>query len=62
MMYIQCIKMAYVRYKLSEDLHKILKEVCKKLGMKESELSRQALIEYLRSLSVLSEKVREKKK
>lgn len=54
--------MAYVRYKLSEDLHKILKDVCKKLGMKESELSRQALIEYLRSLSVLSEKLREKKK
>ncbi len=54
--------MAYVRYKLSDDLHKILKEVCKKLGLKESELSRQALIEYLRSLSVLSEKVKEHKR
>ena len=54
--------MAYVRYKLSEGLHAILKEVCKKLGMKESELSRQALIEYLKSISVISEKVKEKKK
>ena len=54
--------MAYVRYKLSEGLHVILKEVCKKLGMKESELSRQALIEYLRSISAISEKIKEKKK
>ena len=54
--------MAYVRYKLSENLHKILKETCKKLGMKESELSRQAIIEYLKSLSALSEKIKEKKK
>lgn len=54
--------MAYVRYKLSEEMHKILKEVCKKIGMKESELSRQAVIEYLKSLSILSEKVKEKKK
>ncbi len=61
MMYILCIKMAYVRYKLSDDLHKILKDVCKKLGLKESELSRQALLEYLKSLSILSEKVKEKK-
>lgn len=54
--------MAYVRYKLSEELHKIFKEVCKKIGMKESELSRQALMEYLKSLSVISEKVKEKEK
>jgi len=54
--------MAYVRYKVSEEMHKILKEVCKKIGMKESELSRQAVIEYLKSLSILSEKVKEKKK
>ncbi len=54
--------MAYVRYKLSENLHKILKEVCGKLGMKESELSRQALMEYLKSLSIISEKIKEKRK
>lgn len=54
------VKMAYVRYKLSDGLHQILKEVCKKLGMKESELSRQAVMEYLKSLSVISQKVKEK--
>ncbi len=54
--------MAYVRYKLSENLHKILKDVCKKLGMKESELSRQAIMEYLKSLSVLTEEIKKKRK
>ena len=53
--------MAYVRYKLPENLHKILKEVCKKLGMKESELSRQAIIEYLKSLSALNDEIKKRK-
>ena len=50
--------MAYVRFKLSDDTHKILKKVCDRLGMKESEISRIALIEYLKSLSVLSNEVK----
>jgi hypothetical protein len=54
--------MAYVRYKLSDDTHKILKKVCDRLGMKESEISRIALLEYLKSLSVLSNEVSKRKK
>jgi hypothetical protein len=50
--------MAYVRFKLSDDTHRILKRVCDRLGMKESEISRIALIEYLKSLSVLSSEVK----
>jgi hypothetical protein len=50
--------MGYVRYKLPNETHEILKRVCKRLGMKESEISRIALMEYLKSLSVLSEKVK----
>jgi antitoxin component of RelBE/YafQ-DinJ toxin-antitoxin module len=50
--------MGYVRYKLPDETHEILKRVCKRLGMKESEMSRMALMDYLRSLSVLSEKVK----
>lgn len=53
--------MAYVRYKLSDNIHKILKNVCKDLGMKESEISRIALMDYLKSLSVLSESVKKKR-
>ncbi len=44
--------MAYIRYKVSEELHKQVKDICKKIGIKESELSRQAVIEYLRNLGV----------
>lgn len=50
--------MGYVRYKLSDDTHKILKKVGKRLGMKESEISRIALMEYLKSLDVLSDEVK----
>lgn len=50
--------MAYVRYKLPEPTHKTMRHVCAKLGMKESELSRMAIIEYMRSLGVLSDRVR----
>ncbi|MFH0949087.1 MAG: hypothetical protein V1802_01220 [Candidatus Aenigmatarchaeota archaeon] len=50
--------MGYVRYKLPKETHDILKKVCSRLGMKESEISRIALMEYLRSLSVLSERVK----
>ena len=54
--------MAYVRFKLSDDTHRILKTVCTRLGMKESEIARIALIEYLKSLSVLSAEVKRHRK
>ncbi len=54
--------MAYVRFKLSDDTHKILKKVCSRLGMKESEIARIALIEYMKSLSVLSYEVKKHRK
>jgi hypothetical protein len=50
--------MGYIRYKLPDKTHGILKGVCQKLDMKESEVSRIALMEYLRSLGVISEHVR----
>lgn len=50
--------MGYIRYKLPEGTHEILKRVCEKLDMKESELSRIALMEYLKSLGVLSERMK----
>ena len=53
--------MAYVRYKLPPETHKILKRVCRKLGMKESEISRIALMEYLKSLGLLSDRVKRMK-
>ena len=50
--------MGYVRFKLSEETHGILRKMCKNLGMKESEISRIALIEYMKSLSLITEKVK----
>ena len=50
--------MGYIRYKLPDKTHQILKGVCERLDMKESELSRIALMEYLKTLGVLNEKVR----
>lgn len=50
--------MGYVRYKLPDGTHRILKGVCERLDMKESEVSRIALMEYLKSLGVLSEKMK----
>jgi AraC-like DNA-binding protein len=50
--------MGYVRYKLSNESHDILRKVSRRLGMKESELSRLALMEYLKSLGMLSERVK----
>ena len=52
--------MAYVRYKLPDETHRILKKVSSRLGMKESEISRIALMEYLKSLGVLTERVKKK--
>lgn len=48
--------MAYIKYKVSDELHKTIKELCKKIGLKESELSRQALIEYLKEMNVFNKK------
>lgn len=50
--------MGYIRYKLPDRTHIILKGVCEKLDMKESEVSRIALMEYLKSLGVLTENVK----
>ncbi len=50
--------MGYVRYKLPEETHKMVKNVCKRFGMKESEMSRLALMEYLKSIGVLSERAK----
>ena len=52
--------MAYIRYKVSEEMHKTIRNVCRKLGIKESELSRTALMEYLKSLGILEEKIKER--
>ena len=52
--------MAYIRFKVSEEMHKTIREICKKLGVKESELSRTALMEYLRSIGAFSEKIKKK--
>lgn len=54
------IYLAYVRYKLSNEMHTELKKMSKKLGMKESEISRLALIEYMKSLGVLHQKMGKK--
>jgi hypothetical protein len=48
--------MAYIKYKATEELHKIIRETCKKIGLKESELSRTAMIEYLKSLNAFDKK------
>jgi len=50
--------MGYIRYKLSEETHQMLRKVCNRLGIKESEISRIALMEYLKSLGILSDKVK----
>ena len=50
--------MGYVRYKLPDKTHNILKKVGQRLDMKESELSRIALMEYLKSLGALTEQKR----
>jgi len=48
--------MAYIKYKVTDELHKTIKEICKKIGLKESELSRTAIIEYLKSLKAFDKK------
>ncbi|HLD85527.1 MAG TPA: hypothetical protein VI968_03135 [archaeon] len=53
--------MAYVRYKLPEKTHDMLKRMSRKTGLRESELSRIALIEYMRSIGMVSDRVRKKK-
>ena len=53
---------AYIRFKVGDEMHKTIKEVCASLGLKESELSRVALLEYLRSMNVFEAKIRGKTK
>ena len=45
--------MGYVRYKLPEETHHIMRNVCQRLGLKESEMSRIALYEYLKSVKAI---------
>ncbi len=45
--------MGYIRYKVPEEMHQIMKGVCEKLGLKESEMSRIALYEYLKSIRAI---------
>ncbi len=52
--------MGYIRFKLPDKLEEVAEQVCAELGLKKSELARVALIDYLKSLSVLSEKVKER--
>ncbi|MEM5803768.1 MAG: hypothetical protein QW474_02855 [Candidatus Aenigmatarchaeota archaeon] len=54
--------MGYIRYKVSDETEKIIDDVCKKLGIKKSELSRIAVMDYLKSLSIISGKVKENDK
>jgi hypothetical protein len=51
-------RMAYIRYKLPEPTHKIMRKVGIRLGMKDSEISRIAVMEYLKTLGILGDKVR----
>lgn len=53
--------MGYVRYKLSDESHQMLRSVSRRLGMKESEISRVALMDYMKSLGILSENVKKKR-
>jgi len=48
--------MAYIRYKVTDELHKTIKAICKKIGLKESEISRTAIVEYLKSLNAFDKK------
>ena len=50
--------MGYVRYKLPENTHKMLRNMSKSIGLKESEISRLALMEYMKSLGILSDRVK----
>ena len=49
--------MGYVRYKLPEETHHIMRNVCQRLGLKESEMSRIALYEYLKSVKAIEHSV-----
>jgi hypothetical protein len=53
--------MGYVRYKLSGESHDMLRKVSRRLGMKESELSRLALMDYMKSIGVLEERVNKRR-
>ncbi len=48
--------MAYIKYKVTDELHSNIRALCKKMGIKESELSRVALIEYMKELGSFNRK------
>jgi predicted DNA-binding protein len=54
--------MGYIRFKLPDEIEEILDKLSTKLGMKKSEITRIAVIDYLKSISMISEKAKEKEK
>ena len=52
--------MGEVRFKTTRQEDEIIDNVCQKMGWKRADLGRQALNEYLKSLSVISQRVKEK--
>lgn len=53
-------KTSIIIVKLEPEIAKVVEETARKLGLKKAELCRLALYEYLKSLSLLKEVVKEK--
>jgi hypothetical protein len=53
--------MGYVRYKVPEETHQIMRSVCQRLGLRESEMSRIALYEYLKSVKAIENNLHSKR-
>lgn len=51
--------MGEIRFYTRDGEDEIINTVCKKMGWKKSELGKLALREYLKSLSVISKRVKE---
>jgi len=49
-----------VKVYLSREQKKLLERICSSLGMDESEVLRQAFMEYAKSISLITERVHEK--
>ena len=53
-------KKQIVKVILSKEQREILKEIARKLGLSESEVMRIILMEYAKSISIITEKMHEK--
>ena len=51
--------MAEIRFQTRKGEDEIINEVCKKMGWKRADLGRQAVLEYLKSLSVIARKIKQ---